>query len=622
MPAPIDPREVVHIFYSRQRAQGGHIARMHEIKKMYDGDIVIPLPELDEQERPSVANLIKQGIDELGMRASSVLPDVTFPSAHPGDDFADNQARLMRQAVQGWDDMNGRTKKEGRRCRYLVAYGSGPTMVKPVGGGAYQGRPMPYWHILDPLCVYPAPTSDKDDIEPANVVVQRHVTLGWLRQRYPIQAARIYKGPTDRSGTHKDDMPFDLLEYNDEWQTSLVVAGKPRERFSYADINDGASGAEQLEWAENRAGMCLAVVPGRITLGRLQGHFDELIGMFMAQARMTAYEQIAVFKGIFPSLWVVTHPGSPSAAHIVRPADGKQGIIGEIENGTIMPINPQSGPAATNAIDRLERNARVAGRIPSDWGGESAPDIRTGKRGAQISASTTDSTLAELQNVLAEAVAAEYARAIAVEKGWYGNKQVSFYLTRKGRNQGDTFVPNKLFTTDFCWVKFSMPGVDAAGIPIELGQRTQTGQMSQDTARHMDPMIEDPEHERDMVELEGLRTALLKGLEQQGATGALDPQEVALIAQYKRENKGLTLEECILKAHQDIQKQQADAQNQAATAPPGGPAVPGQQPGLGQSPPGGVPPTASGAPQLSQIMGMLRQPTQQVPAEAPAAAAS
>lgn len=602
----IDPHDIVQLFETRRRAQGGHIARMLEVQRMYDGDIMIPMPELDEQERPAVANLLMQGVDQMGMRASSVLPDLNFPPSSQSDTDMQS-ARDKRRAVQGWWDMNNKAKKEARRCRFLVAYGCGPVMVKPVSSSAYQKRAMPYWHVLNPLAVYPAPTTDKDDVEPNDVIVQRHVTLGWLRGRYPVQAARLYKGPSDRNGNHPIDMKFDLLEYNDAEETVLVVVGQMKTH--YTDPNDGATSVEVLERSPNKAGMCLAVSPGRVTLSRLMGHFDQIIGMFMAQAKMTAYENIAVMKGVFPELWAVSHPNSPSSARILRIADGKQGIIGEIENGTIIPVRTEPGQMASAAIDRYERAQRVQASIPSDWGGESAPNIRTAKRGNEVMASATDPTLSELQTILAESHEAEVVRAIAVAKGWYGGKTVSFYQPRSGRVIGESFKARELFDTDFVWVKYSMPGVDAAGIPIELGQRTQTGEMSMDTARRIDPMIEDPEHERDMVEIEGLRQALLKGLEQQAAQGTLDPHELALIIKLKNAKRGKDLEDAIIDAQEELQKQQAALQQSA-------PGAPETMPGMGQAPPPGAPaPGQAGPPPLAQLLGSLRQPTQQSPAE-------
>ena len=607
----IDPRDIVQLFETRRRAQGAHIARMLEVQRMYDGDVMVPLPELDENERPSVANLLMQGVNQLGSRASSVLPDLNFAPLRDGDEASIQQARDQRRAVLAWWDMNGKAKKEARRSRFLVAYGSGPVIIKPVGSGAYDtGRKMPRWHVLNPLATYPAPSDDKDCIEPRDVIIQRHVTLGWLKQRYPVQASRLYKGPSYRTGTHPLDTKYDLLEYNDAEETVLVVVGQRPPHNAYADFNDGATSCELLERAPNRAEMCLAVCPGQITISRLMGNFDQIIGMFMAQAKMTAYENIAIQRGIFPSLWVVSHPNSPQAARIIRVANGKQGIIGEIEGGTIMPVRPEASQMATQAIDRYERAQRVQASIPSDWGAESAPNIRTAKRGDQITASATDPILGELQTILAESTEAEIVRAIAVEKGWYGRKTISFYQPRSGRVQGDTFVPNKLFNTDYVWVKFSMPGVDAKGITIELGQRTQTGELSMDTARRMDPMVEDPEHEKAMVELEGLRSAALKGLEAGIQNGQYDATDIAAIARIRRAGKG-EIEDAIEEAHREKQ-----AEQDRIAGGEGSPESMAQQPGINPAPPPGVPQGGpGGAPPLDQLLGALRTPTNQSPAE-------
>ena len=171
------------------------------------------------------------------------------------------------------------------------------------------------------------------------------------------------------------------------------------------------------------------------------------------------------------------------------------------------------------------------------------------------------------------------SRAIAVEKGWYGAKWTSFYIPRSGDIITKDYVPDSLFETDFCRVKFSMPGVDAASIPIELGQRTQTGQISMATSRAMDPLVEDPEFEAKQVALEGMRMAILKALETQLSQGALDLHEVAMMA--KLQNAGdKQLEEVVLEAQEWFQKQQAGlaAQQPPPGAPPGAAQMPRSRP--------------------------------------------
>jgi hypothetical protein len=203
---------------------------------------------------------------------------------------------------------------------------------------------------------------------------------------------------------------------------------------------------------------------------------------------------------------------------------------------------------------------------------------------------------------------AENVRAIAIEKAYWGSKMTSFYLPRNGRVVSNDYRPNELWETDFHYVKFSLPGVDAAGIPIELGQRTGTGQMSMQTSREIDPLIEDPEHERDQVELEALRGALLKGMEAQAQNGMLDPHEIAMIAQLKRAGDK-ELEECVIDVQEALQKKQAAlAQSQ--------PGAPETQPGLAQAPPPGAPvPGQQGPPPLDQLLQGLRGPAKQSPAE-------
>lgn len=603
---PMDPLDIVTLYEQRRGARGGSLQRMLEVQQMYDNEIMVPLPELDKNERPAVANLLIQGVDQLGMRLSSRLPDISFPSTKPGNAASDKIADQARQACLAWWDMNQLQKKLARRARFLVAYGCAPAMVKPVGSGYNSQRKMPYWHMLNPLSTYPNISGDPDDIEPHDVIVCRRQSLAWLRSKYPVQANVLYKGPKATP-----DKMFELLEYNDEFETVLVCKGAVRGPREYQDPANGTAPVVLLERTPNTAGVCLAVVPGRITLSKLSGHFDQIISMFMAQAKLSAYELIAIRKGIFPELWAVTHPGSPGTARIITVADGREGIIGEVENGTIMPINPQPGVQTTQAIDRLERNARVQASIPSDWGGESASNIRTAKRGEQVSSSASDPTLAELQVVLAEALQAENVRGMALAKSLWGPKQCSFYMSRSGRGVSDDYVPNTAFEQDFHWVKFSLPGVDAAGIPIELGQRTGIKELSMYTARRVDPMVEDPDFEDRQVYVETTRTDMMAGLAAQLQGGMVDPHEAALIIQKLTE--GSEIEDAVAEAHKEIQQQQAAA---AATQPP--PTEPEGQPGIGQAPQGGGiggAPAGGPPPPLSQLLANLRTPTQQSGAE-------
>ena len=76
----------------------------------------------------------------------------------------------------------------------------------------------------------------------------------------------------------------------------------------------------------------------------------------------------------------------------------------------------------------------------------------------------------------------------------------------------------------------ALAGADANGQIIAMGQRLGIGILSKRTAMAQDPYVDDPEFEHDQIVSEALEQALLSGLQQGAATGALPPGDVASIA--------------------------------------------------------------------------------------------
>ena len=67
--------QVVTMYQERRKDRGGLFSKMEDIRRHYNGDIIIPLPELDDMEKPAIPNLIAQGIDQFAMRVASVIQD-------------------------------------------------------------------------------------------------------------------------------------------------------------------------------------------------------------------------------------------------------------------------------------------------------------------------------------------------------------------------------------------------------------------------------------------------------------------------------------------------------------------------------------------------------------------
>src|SRR5690606_3433779 len=226
------------------------------------------------------------------------------------------------------------------------------------------------------------------------------------------------------------DELFEVLEFEDGNEMVTCVVGHSEVNpYGISDwaTSEPSSGAKvvELERIPNRAGVCTAVVPGRINLDRRQGRFDGMLGMHQMQARLFALEVIAVEKGVFPNDWLIARQNE--VPKIVQVADGRTGQVGIVQGGDLRQVQDQPGYQTFPTIDRLERGQRLTGGIPAEFGGESATNVRTGRRGENILSATIDFGIQEAQQVLAHSMMEENCRAIAIDKGYFDTSK-SFYV--------------------------------------------------------------------------------------------------------------------------------------------------------------------------------------------------
>ena len=601
----IEPEKIVALYHQRRLKRQPMMAKRIEVLEQYNGETMVPLPELDQQNKPSVANLLAMGLDQFAQRIASVLPDISYPSLRPGFDTWDEKARMSRMANLGWWDMNRMQLIEYKRARYLLAFASAPVTIHPVSPDKSDKRKIPHWRIRSPLNTFPAVPTDELDCQPTDYIVCHEYPLSWLQTMFPAQTAVLYKG---RETKVNEDMKFEVLEYNDENETVLVACGQTKEAQqtgAWQERDAGSASSVVLLRTPNKAGICDMVVPGRIVLDRPIGHFDTMLHLYTSQAKMAAYEELSIFRSTFPEQWVMSHPNAPTRPKIVREADGKQGIIGLVENGVVQSMQITPGAQVPTAIDRLERAARLAGGIPAELGGEAASNIRTGRRGAQVMGAAVDMPLQEYQAILASAKDAENMRAVEIMKANFGTTISMFSGLPKSGKVKDipgnpaTYKPNDIFVTSESKASYPFIGADASSIPIELGQRVGTGQMSLQTARELDPTIKDPVLEATRVVNEGLEKAMLAGIEQMMSQGALDPIVAAKIGMALRADPSKPLADIYVQIHTEMQQEQAAnqaAQQQSAAAPgQGPPGAPGGGPPASQMPGAAVPPGGAAA---------------------------
>lgn len=595
MPIALD--RLVDLYKERRKALEPVHARMRELQAAVNGEIDLPLPELDRNEKPMVANLIAQGLDQTAMRVASTLPDARFPALRPGIKASEALARERRLAVLAWWKKNKLHLLQRKRARWLLGYATAPVVIRPD-----EKRGIPRWHERDPLAAYWPPGCD---MTPPDMIFSFTRTLRWLRANYPEEAARLAQGrdlsPDDR---------YDILEYCDDQETLLVALGRadPEQGWTSAGtIGAGTGGAPYVLLGgrvDNLAGICPAVIPSRITLDQMAGQFDAAVALFWGQAMMMALEVIAVKRGIFTDEWIIGRQNEVPA--IIKEADGMRGERGVITGGTIQQMQMNPGMQTYQTLDRIERSLRMAGGIPAEFSGESPTNVRTGRRGSQVLSSNVDYPIQEAQEILAASLEEEDARAIAIARAYFRGER-SFQFSWNGKAATTTYDPVKTFETDEHSVRYAIPGASLNELIVGGGQRIGMGALSTETWMGLDPLVEDPELEMRRVEVEGLRRAQMQAIQTQAAAGQLPPSDVARIIELRYQGKAI--EEAVMQVQKEAQERQSpevDPVSPGAPEAQPGLAVPGA--GAEAGAPEAIPEQEGSMANLSQMLANLRRP--------------
>jgi hypothetical protein len=558
---------------------------MRRVRDLANGDVIVPLSELDRNAKTNVANLLVQGLDQTSMRVSSTMPSPYFPPVKEGSENAKKLARMRKKAMLGFWDENRMQMKLRRRARHLLAYSSSPVFLKPNFSTL-----TPQWQIRNPLDTFAAPMED-DEVVPENCIFTSRVTASWLLKNYgPLVADQLRFGRVD------SDSRYTLLEYVCDDSMQLAVLGA-EDNPELTQSERAGLEAILLEAIPNRTGMPLAVVPKRITLDKPRGQFDGVLGMYYTRARLQALTEIAIERGIFPEEYLVARPGENP--EILQLADGKAGILGVVKGGDIQQLQLNPGYKTDTALDRLERQERLEGAIPAEFGGESATNIRTGRRGEAVLSATVDYRVQEAQEIFANSILHEDKIAIALEKAYWGDTTKTFFMSGRMTQGQETYTPNKVWQTDYHFVSYSAAGTDVNNLIIGLGQRLGVGLMSKESAREADPLISDPDFEHDRIIAEGVEDALLASVQQQAANpqGPYQPEDLAYLTRLVVE-QDVPLFEAVAKTDERARQRQAEAMPQGSPETMPGLAMPG----MGAEAPVAAP---AGEPSLESLLAQL-----------------
>lgn len=597
----ISAEEVLTMYQQRRQARGPILSQMQELRNIYNAEVVLPLPEMDKAEKSMIANLVSQGLDQSAMRVASTMPGVSFLLAEVASKTAEKAAKKQKDAVMAWWHENRLKLKQRRRARWLLGYAMAPVVIKP----DWEKR-MPKWQLMEPLNTFPAPSQDWDELTPTDCIFSFYRSYSWVCDNYPDKALAFANG----QGAPARDDKIEFLEYISREERCLVAMSKEPASWESYPLRR----AIKMEWAENETGKCWAVVPGRITLDRPQGQFDGMLGMYQAQARLMALSMIATEKGIFSDTYLVSRPGE-RAQFISGPHDGRTGKVNIVAGGDIKDVQQNPGYQTNPMMSVLERNMRLTGGIPSEFGGESPTNVRTGRRGDAILSAIVDFPVQEAQELFQFSLQEENKVAIAIDKTYF-DKPKTFYVQWKGSGSSKiTYTPSDLFKNDINFVNFAHAGADINSLIVGIGQRVGIGLMSIRTGQEMDPLIEDPELEHDRTVAEGIEKALLQQLQTLAAQpGGMPITDMARIMQYVKSDR-LELAEALIKVQQEAQDRQATPAAPGAPEAQPGIEMPGQGAQQGMAPIGAPP---EGQKNLTQMLNEMRTARSQGSVRVPA----
>lgn len=597
---------ILGLYRERKGKYSGLHQKMQQISNIYDGSAEVPLPELDKDEWSSVPNLLQSGIDQMAGRVASITPQVIFSSSDPGKRNSDRRARAASQAVTGWWQRDRLSMKMNVRARRLIAYAMAPVVMR----WDFK-KHQPTWEVRHPTETLPSLDLQPGQNTPLDCIFEYKRTIGYLvDQGYVTEMFAL----TGTAGGRPNDLitrdtEVTLVEYIDHDSTVLMACGW-FDGPNYLPSGQGMKGVV-LEAYQNMSESIPVVIPTRITLDRMTGQFDGMIGMYYNQAQLMALEMIAVRKGVFPDTYLVGRANEIPKI-VDGPHDGMTGHINVVTGGDIKEIQTSPGYMTQQTIDRLERAQRITSGIPAEFGGESGTNIRTGRRGDAVLSAVIDFPVSEAQEAFAYALEEENRVGMEMAKRIDGTTPRKIFVGTGNTRRPVTYAASDVFEQMDHVVAYPVAGTDQNSLMIGLGQRLGLGYMSKRTAAELDPFVADAEAEHDAVIAEGLEQALVQSFQQQAATGAIPPAVVSKVMTYVARDQ-YEIGEAITK----VLEEAAAAQQEQQQAPPGAPPTPDQMMagGAQQGLAGGVSDPSASMPSmmnLGKLLGNLRKPVMAV----------
>lgn len=595
------------------------LEQMRSVSDHYNNDVVVPLPELEENERPAVANFFAQGVDQHAMRIASPGPPVLDSPITRKGEAAYERSKDRKMAAQGWLERNSYHLLMRRRARHLIAYAESPLIVYPD-----LKRKSVTFDLRSPLDTYASTPATGVDYCPDDAIITCTRTMGYLDLHYPDQAHLIRQ---KLGNDAKHNTKVELATYYDGEETVVIACGTEgpidlnvsaipypppgSQPWNYNRISSSGdiknSWAVELHRAPNLAGCCPVVVPRRISLDNPRGQFDDTPALWSMMAKMMALDVNAAYRNVFQETWLVANPNEMAA--VERQADPVRGVVGIVRGGQLQTFAQQPGYASQQIRDQLERAVRINGSLPAEFSGESSTNVRTDRRGNSIQAAMTDFHIQEAQLLFAASIEQELYIAAELETAYFDTPK-SFFIrgsySRSKPGQVD-YTPSAIFNESKTWIAtYPYAGLDVGQLSVTLLQQVGGEMLSPRTAMEQMNNVDDVDEELRRIDENALHVAVRSSIQQQAASGAIPLADIVRIEELVLHER-MDLLEAVQQAQREAQARQASS---GAPGTPEGPVAPGSpeaQPGLGTAGDGSQQPIAGPASPQGPLADLSKQ---------------
>ena len=371
-----------------------------------------------------VPNLMMSGLEHLSQKIGRI-PNLKVDVPNGKDsDRARMKAEKIGRIVNAYDDVQKLDLQMPQVGRWLPGYGFAVWVIREKKDA--NGVPYPIAELRDPYNCFPGYFGA--DQQPKDMAIVRRVPKEALARTYPSYAEKIMKKDaynTDFLGVGSAYASAMTDQYNGSWANSNGDGDLIAEYYNLEGTYIfHMTSATILDFIPNPLDSGPAFVIGKkFSFDRLQGQYDQIIGLMASMAKINVMSIIAMEDAVFT----------------------ETNISGEIESGQyrkgrfavnyLAPGTQVSKPASNvpyqifQQIDRIERQLRVGGSYPAQDDSQSPLSFATG-RGLEELGASMSLMIREYHTVMADSIEMIDAKRLEWDKKMYGGqtKALSGYM--------------------------------------------------------------------------------------------------------------------------------------------------------------------------------------------------